>query len=295
MLQPPPTHHAFHICTRSSLRWRGLRRRHRGAHPPGGERLAANTHLVPEGGSILHVDNSTVHVLDSDGNVVKQVAVDASAVRPSKTTSGPAPLKTGWITFASWLNQGSSPIASFTTSWTVPPVPKAENGQTVFLFNSIEPNSGHAILQPVLQYGGSAAGGGQYWAVASWYLVGNSTFHTKPVKVSAGKKLNGIITLLSSSGSTHDYHTAFTNVDGTALKASNAAELTWATETLEAYSIKSINDYPAGSTVFTDINLKLKNGNVPSVSWAHSDDTKDGLSTVIDTSGAKNAKITIKY
>ncbi|KAF7288801.1 hypothetical protein HMN09_01361900 [Mycena chlorophos] len=141
----------------------------------------------------------------------------------------------------------------------------------------------------------SFEGGGQYWAVASWYLVGNSTFHTKPVKVSAGKKLNGIITLLSSSGSTHDYHTAFTNVDGTALKASNAAELTWATETLEAYSIKSINDYPAGSTVFTDINLKLKNGNVPSVSWAHSDDTKDGLSTVIDTSGAKNAKITIKY
>nr|GAT54503.1 predicted protein [Mycena chlorophos] len=263
--------------------------------PSGGERLAANTYLVPEGGSILHVDASTVHVLDSEGAVVKQVAVDASAVRPaaSKTTSGPAPLKTGWITFASWLNQGSSPISSFTTSWTVPPVPKTENGQTVFLFNSIEPNSGHAILQPVLQYGGSAAGGGQYWAVASWYLVGNSTFHTKPVKVSAGKKLNGIITLLSSSGSTHDYHTAFTNVDGTALKASNAAELTWATETLEAYSIKSINDYPAGSTVFSDINLKLKNGNVPSVSWAHSDDTKDGLSTVIDTNGAKNAKITI--
>nr|GAT56646.1 predicted protein [Mycena chlorophos] len=269
--------------------------------PAGGERLAANTHLVPEGGSILHVDDSTVHVLDADDNVVKQVAVDQTTpVRPaeseaSKTQSGVEPFKTGWITFASWRNTGSSPITSFTTSWNVPPVPDAEDGQTVFLFNSIEPNSGHAILQPVLQYGGSAAGGGKYWAVASWYLVGNQTFHTKPVKVSAGDKLDGIITLTSSSGSSFNYVTSFTNIASTSLKATNAMELTWSTETLEAYHIKSIKDYPAGSTVFSNINLKLANGNVPNVAWNHKNDTADGLSTKINTDGAKDAKITIKY
>ncbi|KAJ7105024.1 hypothetical protein C8R44DRAFT_858749, partial [Mycena epipterygia] len=47
-------------------------------------------------------------------------------------------------------------------------------GCTVFLFNSIEPNSGDAILQPVLQYGGGA-----FWTLATWVrqLV---SFHWTP-------------------------------------------------------------------------------------------------------------------
>nr|GAT47983.1 predicted protein [Mycena chlorophos] len=263
--------------------------------PTGGKRLASNAHLVPEGGSVLHVDDSTVHVLDSAGNLVKEVAVDQTPVRASKTQAAKSPLETGWITYADWLNQGSSAISSFTTTWTVPPVPAANNGQTVFLFNSIEPNSGNAILQPVLQYGPSAAGGGSYWAVASWYLVGSSTFYTNPVKVSAGATLDGIITLTSSSGSNYNYVTSFTNIGGTSLTASNSAELTWATETLEAYALASTKDYPSGSTVFSDINLKLANGNVPSVSWSTTQDSADGLSTTVNTNGATNAKITIKY
>ena len=35
----------------------------------------------------------------------------------------------------------------------------------------MEPADTSAVLQPVLQWGVSAAGGGNYWAIASWYLL----------------------------------------------------------------------------------------------------------------------------
>ncbi|KAF7344286.1 hypothetical protein MVEN_01720000 [Mycena venus] len=246
---------------------------------PGGYRAASNLHEIPSGGSLAHV-GSEIHVLAANGTVVKKVPKGT----PTKVKSAVSPLQTGWITYASWLNTGSSPISSFTTTW-----------KTIFLFNSIEPNSGDAILQPVLQFGPSAAGGGSFWAVATWYLDSSNTFFTTPVRTSAGATLNGIITLTSSSGSSFNYNSQFTNIAGTSLAVTGAAQLTWATETLEAYAVTSISDYPAGSTVFSGINLKLASGATPSVSWAHQNDAADGLSTTINTNGATNAQITINY
>jgi hypothetical protein len=149
-------------------------------------------------------------------------------------------------------------------------------------------------LQPVLQFGPSAAGGGSYWAVASWYLVGSQTYYTTPVRVSVGQSLNGVITLTSHSGSSYNYITSFSNVAGTSLTATGAAQLVWATETLEAYAVTSSSDYPAGSTVFYPINIRTSAG-TPSVSWTAVSDTTDGLITTINTQGATNAKITITY
>ncbi|KAJ7622119.1 hypothetical protein FB45DRAFT_1006162 [Roridomyces roridus] len=258
--------------------------------PGAGFRLASTVHQVPDGGSLAHIDESTIHVLDAAGAVVKAVTHT-----PTKVKSAVEPLETGWVAYASWLNTGSSPISSFKTTFTVPPVPAANHGQTVFLFNSIEPNSGDAILQPVLQFGPSAAGGGSFWAVASWYLVGDSTFFTNPIRTSAGATLDGVITLTSSSGSSFNYVTSFSNIAGTSLTATGSAQLTWATETLEAYGVTTKADYPAGSTVFSAIDLVLSNGNAPSVSWSTVSDSPDGISTKVNTSGATNAEITITY
>ncbi|KAJ7779777.1 hypothetical protein B0H16DRAFT_725521 [Mycena metata] len=256
---------------------------------PGGYRTNTNVQQIPAGGSISR-DGNQIHILDAQGTVVHTASAGATKVK-----SAVSPLETGWVTFASWLNTDSSPISSFTTSWTVPPVPATDNGQTIFLFNSIEPNAGDAIIQPVLQFGGSAAGGGSYWAVATWYLDSANTFFTTPVQTSAGATLNGVITLTGSSGSSYNYLSQFSNIPGTALDIIGSTELTWATETLEAYGVTEISDYPAGSTVFTGINLQLASGAVPSVSWATTDDTADGLSTTVNTNGASNARITIKY
>ncbi|KAJ7839701.1 hypothetical protein B0H14DRAFT_1066269 [Mycena olivaceomarginata] len=257
---------------------------------PGGYRANTNLHEIPAGGSLAHV-GTDIHIIAANGTVVQKV----TAGTPTKVKAAVSPLETGWVAYASWLNTGSSAISSFTTSWKVPPVPTANHGQTVFLFNSIEPNSGTAILQPVLQYGPSAAGGGAFWAVASWYLDSSNTFFTTPVRTTAGTTLNGIITLTSSSGSSFNYNTQFTGISGTSLSITGAAQLTWATETLEAYGVTTISDYPAGSTVFSGINLKLASGAVPSVSWSHVNDAADGLTTTINTNGATNAQVTITY
>ena len=100
--------------------------------------------------------------------------------------SGPAPaFGTGWITYASWTNDTGTPVSRFATTWTVPPEPRTANGQTIFLFNGIQNST--MIYQPVLQWGPSAAGGGSYWAVASWYADGQSG-QIVPLDAGAGQR-----------------------------------------------------------------------------------------------------------
>lgn len=219
---------------------------------------------------------------------------DGTNIRASKTSDAVKPIPSGWVAYADWYNTGSSPISSFTTTWTVPAIPATNNGQTLFTFNSIEPASGNAILQPVLQFGPSAAGGGSYYAVASWYLVGSQTYYTSPVKVAVGATLNGVITLTSSSGSSYNYVTSFSNIAGTSLTATGSAQLVWATETLEIYGVSSNSGLPTGATVFSGINLKTTAG-TPSVTWSAVSDTADGIITTLNTQGATNAIVVINY
>lgn len=249
------------------------------------------------GGEIRHVDDE-LHLLDATGKVLHvQSAPKNGNGNGNGTEASPTPpsknFKTGWITDASWFNRGS-PISSFATSWIVPPAPKTYDGQTVFLFNSIEPASYNAILQPVLQYGPSAAGGANYWAVASWYVVGSQAYHTTLVRVNAGQVLNGLITLKSYCGNNYNYASTFTNIGGTTLYLYNSPQLVWATETLEAYNIKRATDYPHGSTVFYNIYVNTLAG-IPSVFWGVVNDVADGLSTIVNQQGASNARITVNY
>ncbi|KAK6966617.1 hypothetical protein R3P38DRAFT_3414148 [Favolaschia claudopus] len=256
---------------------------------PAGYRPATTVHEIPADATLAHV-NSEIHVVSLNGTVLKKVA----AATP--VNEADSPFQSGWVAYASWLNRGPSPISSFTTTWT-----------TIFLFNAIQPNASSTILQPVLQYGPSAAGGGSFWAVASWYVNYPNTFFTTPVRTSPGATLNGIITLTSSSNSsssnltsnssssTFSYNSQFTNIPGTSLNISGAAELTWATETLEVYGVTAKSDYPAGSTVFSGINLELADGNTPNISWVKEDDTADGVSATVNTDGATNARITVNY
>lgn len=238
--------------------------------------------MVDAAGKVLHVAQNT--------------GAKIRAPSPSAASSDIEPLQTGWVAYADWYNTLSSPISSFKTTWDVPKEPGTKtDGQTIFLFNSIEPANGDAILQPVLQWGPSAAGGGTYWAVATWYLVGSDVYHTTPVKVSVGKELHGRILLKSSSGSKYDYQAEFTNIDDTSLKATGSAELVWATETLEVYGMKKKSDYPDSKTVFEDIALETKSDSSPSVKWSAVSDSDDGVTATINTQGSKSAKVTINY
>jgi hypothetical protein len=277
---------------------------------PVGYRPVGNVHVVPEGmsfnmseetrnnvsllgGRVVHV-NHEVRLVDAAGKVLHVATNDGTKVRGTPVGDAVDPEATGWVAYASWYNTGSSPISSFTTTWTVPPAPATYDGQTVFLFNSIEPAGGNVILQPVLQYGPSHAGGGAYWAVASWYVVGEQAYHTSLFQVSVGDYLDAVISLTSTDGNSYNYISLFSNVAGTTFTAVGAAQLVWATETLESYGVTSSSDYPAGSTVFSSIYLDTSDG-TPSVTWSPVSDTDDGLITTVNIDGATNAQITITY
>ncbi|KAJ7110684.1 hypothetical protein C8R44DRAFT_800453 [Mycena epipterygia] len=260
---------------------------------PGGYRPNNTIHEVPVGGRIAHI-GSDIHVLDASG-VIIHVASPTSGEPAAAVV--PRQEETGWVAYAFWLQSDSSdPIASLSTSWTVPPVPTTEHGQTIFLFNSLEPSGGvSAILQPVLQYGPSGAGGGDFWAVASWYVVDGQTFFTSLVPVEVGQPLDGLVSLLGQNGSTYEYSSQFTNIAGTNLAINTTQQFTFATETLEVYAVTESSDFPAGSTVLSGINLVLESGVVPDVVWDTSSSVEDGVSATVNVDGATNAEITIAY
>ena len=83
---------------------------------------------------------------------------------PGPGNPGPVPAlpDIAWIENSQWQNTGADPIISFTTTWIIPPAPNSDDSQTVFLFNGLQPDDAAHILQPVLQWGGSGAGGGKY-------------------------------------------------------------------------------------------------------------------------------------
>ena len=92
----------------------------------------------------------------------------------------------------------SGSVSAINSTWVVPGPPISPGGQTLFFWNGVEPADTSAVLQPVLQWGTSAAGGGPYWAYASWYVSASHGSHFSPlVKVSPGERVAGSNTLES--------------------------------------------------------------------------------------------------
>ena len=259
---------------------------------PGGPRHRSQVHLV-EAGQLLRHAEGQLQVLDSTRNVVARLAAVTSLSAPPHAPA----LGTGWITYAGWSNGTGTPISSFTTTWTVPRAPRTSSGQVIFLFNGIEPSDGSHILQPVLQWGVSAAGGGSFWSIASWYVgSGGDALHTSLVRVNEGDVLVGVMTLDSRSGNSFTYTSSFQGRAGTSLTVQNNPELTWASQTLEAYSVTTCSDYPATDTTpMTAINIRTGT-NAPAVHWSVTNRITDcGQKTVVALDGATNAEVDLSY
>jgi hypothetical protein len=176
----------------------------------------------------------------------------------------------GWIAAAYWNNETGRVISSLTTTWEVPPEPTTQSGQLIYLFNGITCyGADNAILQPVLQWGVSADGGGSYWAVASWYVhTSGDAFKTPLVRVNVADRLTGAIALSGTSGSAFSYNCEFLGLPGTSLHVLNVPELTWVSHTLEAYGAASCTDYPATTrSIFRNINIKAGD-TVPEARWS---------------------------
>ncbi|KAJ7205303.1 hypothetical protein GGX14DRAFT_569053 [Mycena pura] len=205
---------------------------------PVGHRARDTFHLIPKGGRVAHV-GSDIHIFDEKGNVV-EIA--------TPTTSTAAPVESNWVTYATWVNNGSSPISLFQTTWTVPPAPTTWNGQTIFLFNAMASPSGDEMVFTALQYGPSAVGGGEFWSVSFWSFfegaIPSSAFGSPAIEVAEGMELFGTIEFQEGGFPDFFYNVAF-GVPGEPFTSIDVLEqLTTVHEALAAVAVTEASEYP---------------------------------------------------
>lgn len=167
------------------------------------------------------------------------------------TRHGPA-----WKAWTEYEKSSSDVVTFLSGKWKVPKDP-SRGGQLLYLWNGIEPHSGEGVLQPVMQYGSSAAGGGNSWGVASWYVSSDhGSYHTSLVDLRTGGTVLGTVSL---SGKSY-------TINGTDMGSGKSAQFsmvpkdgpyTWSCNTLEMYSLSSCSQYPPEPYVVTDIKLQL--------------------------------------
>jgi hypothetical protein len=259
---------------------------------PVGYRASANVHRVLPGYDLVRMPDEHIRM----ENPITGDHIDFP--KPATLNQQTKPFTNGWVTYASWYNDTTrTAIGYYSADWKVPPAPSAYDGQTIFQFNGIEPASFDAILQPVLQYGTSAAGGGEYWAVASWYVVGNDAYYTPLTYVIQGQFLGGQINLIKSKRAQYTYTCDFYGIAGSKLKVLNIPKLVWTVATLEVYGVKQCSDFPnTAYSQMNPVNIVLRNGYPPSMNWSVTNvDTSCGVQTGIGYGGAVNAVINIYY
>jgi|SRR5271167_4500813 len=160
------------------------------------------------------------------------------------------------------------PYSKLSASWTVPPLPTAEDGQTLYLFPGFQDfykrNGSGSILQPVLQYGQSAAGGDNYWAIASWNCCLDGFMnYSDLVKVYPGDSILGSITStcnpeVYSCPKWNVLTTDETTQQSTELKETPSEGQVWnwaLGAVLEVNNVIQCGDYPANSDVTFSVNL----------------------------------------
>jgi hypothetical protein len=257
---------------------------------PGGFRHRSLVHHVEDGHALQAVEGR-MRLKDLASDTLRDIPEPASkAVVPA--------LGSGWITYAYWNNGSGAPISVFTTTWEVPPAPKTLNGQTIFLFNGIQNyGANFGILQPVLQFGQSAAGGGNFWSIANWYVTsGGQAFFSTLVPVNVGDVLVGVMTLTGQTGTTFNYNSTFQGITSSTLVVQNIAELLWCNETLEAYGVQVCSDYPAtGFTRMRGVGIQTGTAR-PRITWTPVNRVTDcGQHTMVVSDSATEGEVDLYY
>jgi len=172
----------------------------------------------------------------------------------------------GWQVYT--VFNGTNKLKTYNGVWTVPAEPTTKSSQILYSFTGLQ-NSWDAaadgtvsdvdIIQPVLQFGTTPAGGGNYWALASWYVAedGTAIFSTV-LEVKVGDSIFGTMDeikpstwFISSNDTTSGKSTSIT------VKKANTKFEPWAVVTLEVYQVSSCDQYPSGATIpYTEIDIK---------------------------------------
>lgn len=280
---------------------------------PGGYKSRSNVFEIGQGQHIADKNKRLLMVESATGQVVQDLGagntqpLTGKPHLPDQLSFPQAPSiqaspghKEGWVAYAVWTNTRHPAIDLFTATWTVPEPPiKEDQGQTIFLFIGMQ--NSEFILQPVLQWGESAAGGGAHWSICCWYTDGkkNSTVHTRLIPVDSGTLLKGRITLLQQQDRSFRYAATFeVQQEGEGqpqapqellLEKEDVIELLFANVALESYGVKDRNGYPRDpSTTIREINISVDS--IPTApSWQPVPDIS--ISGIVTVKGSPFVKV----
>jgi hypothetical protein len=190
---------------------------------------------------------------------------DAAATSDGGPHLGPLFRGGNWITNANATvsGVGRANRIRITGDVRVPAAPAFAGGQTLYIFNGLEPSAnGSEILQPVLGWSGGR------WTMQNWdCCVGGSVFNDGAVAVKPGDLINQ-----SVAGSTNSGFNIAWNRNGGRFKVftvdGNNQVYDWAfAAVLEAYDIDRCDQYPNdGATTFTNVAVTV-NGAARNPAW----------------------------
>jgi hypothetical protein len=180
-----------------------------------------------------------------------------------ETVTGAPPPTIGhsWIESADTTTTTS--YGELAATWTVPPAPSSNVGQTIYVFPGLEDiNDVVSIIQPVLGWNADYA---SEWGIASWNCCPEGiTVESTPVRVSSGNELKGTMKDECSSGTLSCSKWKVVTEDVTTGKSttlnntpSEGQTFNWAfAGALEVYNVSQCSDYPSnGSLTFSSVGL----------------------------------------
>jgi hypothetical protein len=266
-------------------------------------------HGIPSNSTVFN--NATV-VTPNGAIFYYPPCTTASSSLPSGSPASPFPTNS-WVDGACY-GYSSPAIGKMDSRWTVPSAPSSSNGQTIYLFDILQPgvcDGSVPLIQPVLQWGNNGYYGGAYWEIVSWYCggyggnCGGNYFYSYPITVSVGHQIDGLMTSSSCSKTgSCNWVVSTTDVTGglsTSINcgggggANNLCGLTFVTAgvVLEVWGVTSCSNYPAsGTTTFGSFSLKDSNGNTLTPSWQGHVWYNDGCGESVTTS---SSSVTIYY
>jgi len=252
-------------------------------------------HGVADGADVDLLDDGSL-LVRSPGTLKKLPPCHTNAhILNRASKNARTSLPNGWAAYANWNTP--SEVTSYLGTWAVPPRPTDQDVQTLFLFTGLQnaffdfevasPQQTVSIIQPVLQWGPSEAGGGSYWSIASWYVTSTgAAVYSTLQQVRSGDVIFGNMTI---AGSKWDIITTdATSRVSTAIHVNPQASEMWAFVTLEVYNVQSCGDYPNGSTEFKSLMLKSKNSRL-TPSWSVA--TQPGCNEAVQIVNSADVKV----
>ncbi len=199
-----------------------------------------------EDGAVVDI-NRLVRRRDGTSYQIPDCLYPVLSTRPGR--NGHSPVNNGWIEYGYTNQPAGNWYRELAATWGVPPVPVASYSGTQVYFTFPGLQSSAFIIQPVIQYGRSSAGGGGFWTMASWHCNG-SCLHSTLTTIAAGDEMAGNV--VASDCANGDCTWTITTRDVTTgqrsvLAVADTENYFWATGgAVEVYNVNFCSQYSTG-------------------------------------------------